>query len=546
MNKKQTWLVLSALLAFSILYTLINSIWIRNNILHVPPLCDTAWYLYMSLNDYDALWNVNLFHFLTTFINQDPYHAPLFPATSIPFLMIFGPDINAAYFVNGIYLFILLYSVFHITEELSGRKAAILSAFFIATFPAVIAFSRDYLFEFPLAALTALSYLFLIRSDSFSRRKYSILFGIFSGLSILTKTMGMIFFVLPFFYAIFTFFTTKSSSSVRKNIIVSFLIAFLITLLFYAPNFKKIFWYLFEFGYGEGSKPYTVGIPTLLSFKNWAIYLRAVTWRGISISYALLFFISGIAALFMKDKKFLKGYFVVWLWLLCGYILLSLSPNKGGERYALPVLAPFAILMATHMINISLKPLRYCIVALAVLIGSVNYIYQTNSEACKYRHIYYKDNHILLPIHIACYVKDIDGLGVPYNKNWDIMPILQYMDSFNQSDIGPINILIAVDHYFLNGSNIHLYTKLGQLKGLLHSKFIIEGLANKPYQEDDIKLLIYKSHFIITKTGFQGPDFSNTKNHLVTDLLKDIAPVKSFIMSDGSTVSIYQGIDYKR
>jgi hypothetical protein len=61
-----------------------------------------------------------------------------------------------------------------------------------------------------------------------------------------------------------------------------------------------------------------------------------------------------------------------------------------------------------------------------------------------------------------------------------------------------------------------------------------------------IKWLIRESHFIMTKTGFQGPGFSNTKNHLVTEFMKDIAPVKSFVMTDGSTVSIYRGIAYKR
>jgi hypothetical protein len=546
MNKKQTWLVLSVLIAFSILYTLINYLWIEKNISHIPPPWDPAWYIYMSLNNYDALWNGNISEFLKTVMTQDPCHAPLFPAIGTLIFIIFGPDISAAYLINAIYLFILFSSVFFMTEKISGRKAAMLAVFITATFPTVTAASRDYLFEFPLAALTALSYLFLIRSDSFSKQKESVFLGICSGLSVLTKTMGIIFFVFPFIYAGYTFIRKRHSKEVRKNIILSFSIAIIIASLFYIPNFREIFWYLFEFGFGEGSKPYNLGVTSLLSIQNWTIYLKAISWRGISVIYTLIFLIAAIAFLFLKDKKPSKDYLMVWLWFLSGYFILSLSINKGGERYALPILAPVAIIMATHIISIPLKSLRYAIIVMSLIAGVLNFTYQSRSELCRYKEFYYKGTPVFIPLHITCAIKDIDGLTVPYNRDWDIMPILQYMDSFNQSHIESVNILIAVDHYFLNGCNIHLYTKLGQLKGSLHSKFIIEGLANKPYQEDDIKRLIHESHFIITKTGFQGPDFSNTKNHLVTELLKDISPVKSFIMSDGSTVSIYQGIAYKR
>ncbi|MFZ3136758.1 MAG: glycosyltransferase family 39 protein [Thermodesulfovibrionales bacterium] len=546
MNKKQTWLVLSALLAFSILYTLINYLWIEKNISHLPPPWDPAWYIYMSLNNYDALWNGNISEFLKTVMTQDPYHGPLFPAIGTSIFIIFGPNISAAYLINAVYLFILFSSVFFITEKIAGRKAAMLAVFITATFPTVTAASRDYLFEFPLAALTALSYLFLIRSDSFSRRKESVFLGISSGLSILTKTMGIIFFVFPFLYAGYTFIRKRPSKEVRKNIILSFSIALILASLFYVPNFRQIFWYLFEFGFGEGAKPYSSGVPSLLSIQNWTIYLKAISWHGISVIYTFVFLIAAIAFLFLKDKKLSKDYLILWLWFLSGYFILSLSINKGGARYALPILAPIAIIMATHIISIPLKSLRYAIIVISLIAGALNFTYQSRSELCRYKEFYYKNTPVFIPLHMTCAIKDTDGLTVPYNRDWDIMPILQYMDSFNHDNIEPTTVFIAFDHYFLNGCTLQLYSKLGQLKGLLSSKFIVEGLANKPYEEDDIKRLIHESYFIMTKTGFQGPDFSNTKNHLATKLLKNNAPVKDFVMTDGSTVSIYRGIAYKK
>ena len=172
---KRNILPIAILLAFSILLTIVNYFWIQNNLSHLPPPWDQSAYLYMSLHEYEALSHGNIRQFIDIVLKQAPNLAPLFPITALPFFALFGLDIYTAYLANSLYLFILFLSVFFITEQLAGRKAAILSVFTVATFPAVIAFSRDYLFEFPLAAMTALSYLFLLKSEAFQKKKYSIL-----------------------------------------------------------------------------------------------------------------------------------------------------------------------------------------------------------------------------------------------------------------------------------------------------------------------------------------------------------------------------------
>lgn len=203
MNKPSAKQVIAFLFVFSLLLTFMNYLWINKNLANVPPPWDAAAYMNLSLNDYDVLRGGDLLQGIKTVLKQAPSQAPLFPLTSTPFYMLFGPDITIAYLTNFIYLFILFSSVYFITEGLAGKKAGFLSFFLVATFPAVIAYSRDYLFEFPLAAMVALSYLFFIKSDLFQNKKYSVLFGLSAGLSVLTKTMGMVFFVMPFFYAIY-------------------------------------------------------------------------------------------------------------------------------------------------------------------------------------------------------------------------------------------------------------------------------------------------------------------------------------------------------
>jgi hypothetical protein len=186
---------------------------------------------------------------------------------------------------------------------------------------------------------------------------------------------------------------------------------------------------------------------------------------------------------------------------------------------------------------------KYILTAFILAVGILNYVYQTATEYCNYREVFYKNNPVFQRIHITCVIKN--ELQVPYDKDWEIMPILQYMENSKPTDSDNINVLMAVDHHLLNHNIMELYSKLGKLKGTLHSNFVTEGLADRDLQEDEIEGLIKRSHFVITKNGFQGPDFSNTNNAMVHNLLKDSTPVKSFAMSDSSAVFIYPGFALK-
>ncbi|MBM4146297.1 MAG: phospholipid carrier-dependent glycosyltransferase [Nitrospira sp.] len=537
MEKRHSLYIIAILLALSIFLTLINHIWIENNFSRVPPPWDTAWYIYMGLNDYDSLWNGGSLRFIKTLLQQSPTHAPLLPASAVPFFILFGPDINTAYLVNGLYLFILFIAVYCITENLAGSKAAMLSIFCTATFPSVIALSRDFLLEFPLTALTSVSYLFFIRSDSFRSRKDSIFFGLFSGLSVLTKTMGMIFFVMPFFYAFYIFFKGKGPIAIRKNIILTLFTAFIVASVYYIPNFRNIFEYLFYFGFGEGAKPYSAGISSLFSVENWIIYLKNITCRGISNNFTILFILSAVLFLFTKCKKFSRDYFIVWLWFICGYILLSLSINKGGDRYALPILPPLAILISVHISRISLKPARYIITAFILSAGILNYVYQSATGNCNYKEVYYKNTPVFVRIHTTCTIKN--ELQMPYDKVWDVEQILRAIDKLNQARHKTLHILIASDHHFLNFNTLMLYQKIDKIKGLSNIDLIFEKLPVNTVPEDEIRKIIDRNQFVITKDGFQGPVFSNGNNEIVKSALKDKTPLETFAMSDGSKVFLY-------
>jgi hypothetical protein len=524
---KKSLHIIAILFFISILLTIVNYFWIKHNLYHLPPPWDQSAYINMSLQEYEILRQGNIIQFVKTVMTQAPHIAPLFPVTVIPFFMLFGVSIQTAYLVNGLYLFILFVSVFFAAEKIAGKKAAVVAVFLVSTFPAVIAYPRDFLFEFPLAALTALSYLFFLKSDSFSVRKHSALFGICAGLAVLTKTMGIVFFVMPFLYGIYVLL--RGSKEIRKNVIYAFLAAFCVASVYYIPNFKHIFNYLFYYGVGKGSQYFDLGISSMFSLKYWTVYLEAIMYRGISLFYSLVFIVAAVAFLLAKGKKLSREYWLLWLWFICGYVLLSIPHNKGGEQYALSILPPLALITAVHISKISFKPVKYIMLTSALIIGMTNYVYQTKSERCLYDSFFFKGMPVFIPEHGICGMAN--RVNIYYDKQWEIEPLIHYMDTLNKGGHKNfIRVLLCVDHNFLNVNTLRLYATLNRLKGILNSDFEFDGVAYKPSDEKVIRQLLDDNDFIITKSGFQGPDFSNVNNPLLREIIKNSVPAKTFIM----------------
>ena len=211
--------------------------------------------------------------------------------------------------------------------------------------------------------------------------------------------------------------------------------------------------------------------------------------------------------------------------------------NKGGERYALPIFAPLAILMAVHLAQMSLRPLKYLLIGTAILTGTLNYVYETAANNCNYNMYSIKGYPLFVPDQIGCRIRL--ELMIPYEQDWAIMPILKYMDIANRPKSSTVHVLLAVDHHLLNSCSFKLYSKLGKLNGAIHSDFDIISTGAAPKEDDVLKSSIDESDFVITKTGFQGIAFSNSNNPAVKKLLDSRIPTRVFPLSDASVVSVY-------
>ena len=124
------------------------------------------------------------------FLRNSPL-TPIYPPLTTMLLAIafyfLGVNLFIYKMVNVVYFILLILAVYFIGKEIACHRVGIISAFVVATMPLIVNFSRkNYLF-FPLTSFVMLALYLFIKTKNFRNRKYSIFFGIASGLMMRSK-----------------------------------------------------------------------------------------------------------------------------------------------------------------------------------------------------------------------------------------------------------------------------------------------------------------------------------------------------------------------
>src|SRR5262249_44684802 len=113
----------------------------------------------------------------------------------------FGKTIDAAEWTNLpaiALLFIATYGIgYTVLKPLSAAAAAVIVNFY----PLLLWLSRETLIDYWLTSMVALAIWVLIRTEEFSKKGYTVLFGIVCGLGMLTKWTFALFILLPALWA---------------------------------------------------------------------------------------------------------------------------------------------------------------------------------------------------------------------------------------------------------------------------------------------------------------------------------------------------------
>lgn len=122
---------------------------------------------------------------------------PLVYLVTTCFYVVNGVSIETARMSILLFSVIFLLAMFGIGYELGGNFGGLSVMVLAGSSPHIQLFSRSYFLDFPQTALTALAFYFLLRTDFFKNRKFSILFGLITALAMLTKWSTAFFLIVP-------------------------------------------------------------------------------------------------------------------------------------------------------------------------------------------------------------------------------------------------------------------------------------------------------------------------------------------------------------
>lgn len=198
------------LLLLLLLFSGANYFWLSYDT--VPPNWDSSVHLLSAAGYHTVLASITessdfsataLLRALKEMVRVDRgVYPPLFPlaASFIPFLGTSSAD--SLIMANCLFAAILALALHQIGRKIHSEATGVLSAVIILLYPAVVGFSRMFMLDLALLAMTALSFYLLLYSERFSNATYTFLFGVSFGLGLLTKPTFLTFISMPLIYMV--------------------------------------------------------------------------------------------------------------------------------------------------------------------------------------------------------------------------------------------------------------------------------------------------------------------------------------------------------
>jgi 4-amino-4-deoxy-L-arabinose transferase-like glycosyltransferase len=313
-----------------------------------PPHWDKAIHLSHTLELYGSFSVARLFDWVGTYTYYPPF------AYWIADIFYFAgqtTDARIAVASQVPFLATLVLATYGMGARLWSGRVGVLSALFVATSPMVASAFKDYMLDAPLMAMTALCLYLLIRTEDFSVRSYSLLFGLACGLAVLTKWSFMFAIFLPtaVAVAVAVLALVRARSWQRLvNLAGGGALALLIGGPWYLRNFVQLGT---DYRNNIAAAFQIEGDPPILSAPSLLYYFwTLVTHQLWVLPFALL--VCGLLYLGRRERALVTNRYPLLLIAGC-LVAFTLVGNKD-PRFTMPMLPAVAV-VATYWID-GLRP----------------------------------------------------------------------------------------------------------------------------------------------------------------------------------------------
>lgn len=349
------------LISLWVFHLINNYIWLKIDTF--PLVWDSARHYLVSLSYFEVLSHPSI-NILQEIADVDTAYPPLAKIAVMPIYAIFGrrPD-TAVLAMNSIFLFIIIFSVYFLGRRLYNKNAGILASFIITMYPVVFGQSRWFMLDLSLVAMVSLGIYLLLLTDSFRNRKYSILFGIVSGLGMLAKFTYPIFVMGPLIYILRT-----ESKFIGKqhiiNILYSVIFCCLISSVWYVPNTGR---FLEQVIYNADDWGELHNLPGIFTMESALYYII----NSLDVLSFMSFLLLIVATLYLLKLKSNRVSFLI-LWIIVPFIIFSLIRTKD-LRFIMPSLPAVALISAIGLERINPERIKIILISLIVILASLQY-----------------------------------------------------------------------------------------------------------------------------------------------------------------------------
>ncbi len=353
--------------AFLIISVIINSIWIFHD--KTVPKGDGLVLLTRSINIYKDLqegnFNQAIYHLTkTNELKTDTPPAPLVLFLFLLYYLFFGLMTKAELIVNSVFLAIILWSIYKIGYHLYNKKTGLLSVIIFNAFYILQYLSKTTFLEFHISAFIALSFYFLLKTEKFTSKKYSVLLGISTGLAALTKYTFFIYLIPSLIYVFILL--KKPTEKKLSNLFTSLIIFLIISGIWYIPMANTYRDNLTSRLQHEKGEIYHLQV---LSLKNLSIYPGWILNKILGLLFSLLL----IAAVIWKARKYKKissEEITLYSMFFIPLLMFMLVSKVKQPAFIFPSFFPLSILMADFLINIKIKNKIKLVLILLILLYS--------------------------------------------------------------------------------------------------------------------------------------------------------------------------------
>ncbi len=309
-----------------------------------------------------------------------PY-PPLLYFTTQPLFKCFGVSKTVAVSTNIIFIILLVVSTFWIAMKLApGTGYGLLAAGIVMVFPGTIALSRIYYQDFANIAMTSTAMAFLLASRGFTSRKWTLAFGLVSGLGMLTRGNFCIFLFGPaagvlamsmlgiahWGYEIAP--QERSRMRIIFNVALGFILSVAVASIWYLRDYPVVI----NFGLQRVTLEANAAEVVRHNPKSIFFYLYSLIDYQIS---ELLFIPVAALGIWGVARRFTVTLPLL-LCILVGY-LVFVFPEWKLARYVAPMLPAFAVLLAVGAASVKCSILRVIIIIFCILTGTMQYAFLT-------------------------------------------------------------------------------------------------------------------------------------------------------------------------